>query len=252
MSHIATAWLSQIEPDRMTAGEFRVMFHLCDCHNPRNGCFPSQEFLREKTGLSNGGLNKILSGLEDKGLLRRNQRYDEDKKRRLSTLYMLGFEADLTPHSGDSKEADLTPLSASTYLHHSGDKPVKGTCNLFIGETGATFDDFWSSWPLAKIAKKNAEKAFAKLSPMERSEATSKAAAWAYDWRQRCPNANDIHPATYLNAKRWTDETTAQLNLNGGPREQFAYERKLSRADATTLAIAVAGRTRRAPDPDFL
>lgn len=92
MSHKATNWLATIAPSEMTHGEFRVLFHLCDCHNPSGGCFPKQTYLREHTGLSNGGLNKALSGLEGKGLLRREKARDPNTKRQLPTRYILGFE----------------------------------------------------------------------------------------------------------------------------------------------------------------
>lgn len=133
MSHKATNWFSEVPANLMTSGEFRVLFFLADCHNPSRGCFPEQEFLRGKTGLSNGGLNKCLSGLETKKLIRRKQRFNTKTKTRLSTLYILGCDEDLTieptPQSGDGSnstfDADPTPLSGQTQLHPSGDKPVK-------------------------------------------------------------------------------------------------------------------------------
>ncbi len=137
MSHAATNWLAKIPPQDMTPGEFRVMFHLCDCHNPSHGCFPGQEYLRDNTGLSNGGLNKALSSLEDKGFICRNRTRDEKTKRQKETRYILGFEMDdaqkPSPLSGDgavsTQGVDPSPLSASTRLHSSGviykDKPVK-------------------------------------------------------------------------------------------------------------------------------
>ena len=133
MSHKATNWFSEVPAKLMTSGEFRVLFFLADCHNPSRGCFPDQEFLRGKTGLSNSGLNKCLSGLETKKLIRRKQRFNTKTKTRLSTLYILGCDEDLTieptPQSGDGSnstfDADPTPLSGQTQLHPSGDKPVK-------------------------------------------------------------------------------------------------------------------------------
>jgi DNA-binding transcriptional MocR family regulator len=92
MSHKATNWLASLTPTEMTHGEFRVLFHLCDCHNPSQGCFPSQSYLRDHTGLSNGGLNKALGNLEDKGLIRREQRNNPKNRQRLPSLYILGFE----------------------------------------------------------------------------------------------------------------------------------------------------------------
>lgn len=92
MSHAATHWLATVPPEKMTHGEFRVLFHLCDCHNPSMGCFPKQTYLRDRTGLSNGGLNKALGELERKGLLRREQSRDERTNRQKPTHYILGFE----------------------------------------------------------------------------------------------------------------------------------------------------------------
>jgi hypothetical protein len=132
MSHKATNWFSEIHPELLTSGEFRVLFFLADCHNPSRGCFPEQEFLRGKTGLSNGGLNKCLNGLESKKLIRRKQRFNTRTKTRLSTLYVLGCDEDLTteptPQSGDGPNSTFgpkpTPLLGQSQLHPSGDKPV--------------------------------------------------------------------------------------------------------------------------------
>jgi len=156
MSHVATNWLASIAPDAMTPAEFRVMFHLCDCHNPSQGCFPSQKYLIERTGLSNGGLNKALLALENKGLIRRRRDRDERTKRQLVTHYILGFEfseeQEPSPLSGDgmkgehhdsrlhSVETEPTPLSSradstqfTSRLHsvesYNKDEPVKEPVN---------------------------------------------------------------------------------------------------------------------------
>lgn len=113
MSHQATHWLAEIAPDRLSASEFRVLFHLCDCHNPARGCFPTQAYLMERANLSNGGLNKVLRSLEDKGLIKRQRRYDEVQKKALATAYVLAFDnvdQDHTPQSGD--RSDQSPLQA--------------------------------------------------------------------------------------------------------------------------------------------
>lgn len=149
MSHKATNWLSDLSPENMSHAEFRVMFHLCDCHNPSQGCYPAQTYLRAATGLSNGGLNKALSNLEQKGLIQRHRQTEASTKRRQSTRYILGFEIKVTheptPLSGDGSkqehEGEPTPLSgegsistlsqkpspllAQSHLHPSGDKPVR-------------------------------------------------------------------------------------------------------------------------------
>ncbi len=152
MSHKATNWLASLTPTEMTHGEFRVLFHLCDCHNPSQGCFPSQTYLRDHTGLSNGGLNKALSNLEVKGLIKREQRNNPKTRQRLPSLYILGFEMKgpqgPTPLSGDGNlpennggqlhsggeganstfQGGPSPLLGGGHLHPSGvdiDEPVK-------------------------------------------------------------------------------------------------------------------------------
>lgn len=145
MSHKATFWLSLIDPKCISAGSFRVLFHLCNYHNderhPFEACFPSQETLKDKTGLSNAGLNKCLNGLEEACLLIRNRGTEPGNSTR-RTYYILGCDApeilELTPQSGDSANSTgveigdkLTPLldiANSTFgrgkLHLSGDYPV--------------------------------------------------------------------------------------------------------------------------------
>lgn len=115
MSHKATNWLSDIPADRLSASEFRVLFHLCDCHNPSQGCFPTQGYLIEKTGASNGTVNNALNGLEEKGLIKRHQSRDGVTKRQKPTHYILGFEMgatqEPTPKTGDGKGPKPSPKS---------------------------------------------------------------------------------------------------------------------------------------------
>ena len=137
MSHKATKWIADIAPETLTHGEFRILFHLCDCHNPSMGCFPSQKYLRDVTGMSNGGLNKALAALEEKRLIRRERKHDAVLKQRLATHYLLGFEIDRaqepTPLSGDGAistfDGEPSPLSQQSHLHRGGvtikEEPVK-------------------------------------------------------------------------------------------------------------------------------
>ena len=136
MSHAATHWLATVPPDHMTHGEFRVLFHLCDCHNASMGCFPKQTYLREHTGLSNGGLNKALAELERKGLLHRRRERDERTNRQKPTRYILGFEMEKpqepTPLSGagavstfDAVPSPLSEGSVSTGVESYIDEPVR-------------------------------------------------------------------------------------------------------------------------------
>lgn len=161
MSHKATQWLVDIDPKKLTHGAFRVLFHLCDCHNAAHGCFPSQRYLAEKSGLSHSGVNKVLAGLEAAGLITRHRSVDPATRRQRPTRYMLAFEVGFKPRGGDEPEGGPAdgdgpepcplsghgkaakpgplsghgavstfgqkpcPLSGKSRVHRGGHKPVK-------------------------------------------------------------------------------------------------------------------------------
>lgn len=132
MSHKASYWLATLPPDGITNGAFRVLFHLCDAHNdkrdPATACFPSQERLREVTGLSNSGLNKVLNDLERARLLRRRRTRAPDGKQG-PTYYILGCDetwTQPTPLSGvGAKGEQKQPEAAKTPVDKSVDKSVE-------------------------------------------------------------------------------------------------------------------------------
>lgn len=107
MSHKASSWLAGIPAGELSGSDFRVLFHLCDAHNAHrdaeSACFPSQERLREATGLSNGGLNNALNRLEDAGFIKRVRRTVPGAATQ-RTYYILGFDIpspqEQTPQNG--------------------------------------------------------------------------------------------------------------------------------------------------------
>jgi hypothetical protein len=146
VSHKANYWLASLDPLRVKSGAFRVLFHLCDHHrddrDPTVACFPSQETLRERTGLSNGALNNALAEMESDGLLvRRRSTVPGSRERR--TYYILGCDlgADtrLTPENGGSSNSsppepvgEQTPFSdvsnsilGPIKLQPAGEEPVR-------------------------------------------------------------------------------------------------------------------------------
>ncbi|AEM41424.1 helix-turn-helix domain-containing protein [Ketogulonicigenium vulgare] len=161
MSHKANYWLASLDPNRVKAGAFRVLFHLCDHHNdetdPALACYPSQARLMEKTGLSNGALNSALATMEEDGLIiRRKSTAPGSKERR--TYYILGCDfaprAEQTPFSGVSANsgpqepvAEQTPdLGASNSsfepikLRPTGEEPVRTGKNRSGAGARATRD----------------------------------------------------------------------------------------------------------------
>lgn len=119
---------------------------------------------------------------------------------------------------------------------------------------GPSFDEFWNVWPLGKIGKKAAAKAFTKLSQENRIAATERAIPWAAQWKREHPQANPIHPASYLNGERWTDEIQPTFTLiPGGPNGQTTSQdrRDAARSDAFRDLIHDAAAMRRTSGSDW-
>lgn len=68
-----------------------------------------------------------------------------------------------------------------------------------------SFSAFWLAWP-NKVSKKSAESAWRKLNEADRHAAFGTLQSWWDIWRRRHPDAAPIHPATYLNQRRWEDD----------------------------------------------
>ncbi|MAY85569.1 MAG: hypothetical protein CML02_02425 [Pseudooceanicola sp.] len=136
MSHKATNWLSSLPAEALGNSEFRVLFHLCDCHNPSRGCFPTQEYLKEATGVSNGTLNNALNGLEAKKLIARHRSFDNKTRRQRPTRYLLGFElpkeGEPSPEFGDGPGGDPTPETGDG----TGQKPSPKTGDGAVSNLG--------------------------------------------------------------------------------------------------------------------
>jgi hypothetical protein len=231
VSHKATAWLADLEPDRLKAGAFRILFHLCQHHNstrsPGTACFPSQETLMKKTGFSNGGLNNCINDIENLGLLSRKRSTVPGKQTR-RTYYILGCDADFEqvptiPGSANSNAkaapVEQTPLfeeANSTFekskLHPSGEEPVK---DPVIGKERTpivpkpTFDDFWKIVPKRK-ARAAANKAWFKAAKKTDPQKIIDAMMLYADSVAGKDEQYTAHPATWLNHERWDDDPPKQ------------------------------------------
>lgn len=72
-------------------------------------------------------------------------------------------------------------------------------------ENAATFDDFWTLYP-KRMAKRDAEKAWARISTADRMDALVALVKWRRVWLARGEMQYVPHPATWLNGARWEDE----------------------------------------------
>lgn len=185
MSHKATNWLADINPKDLTNAEFRILFVLCDCHNPSAGCFPKQSYIMAKTGRGSSSVNDALTGLEGKGFIRREQRTNPKTGKREATRYILGFEMEgaqepspnsgegkkgskpeqtgaPTPNSGDGSisgfSADPSPVFGQNHLRKTGvvykeepvKEPVKEPCAADAShhqDLNLVLDEIWAAYP---------------------------------------------------------------------------------------------------------
>ena len=68
------------------------------------------------------------------------------------------------------------------------------------------FTDFWGMYP-RRVAKKDARRAWEKISANQHTEIMIAIFEWARIWREENREDSHIpHPATWLNGERWEDE----------------------------------------------
>lgn len=85
-----------------------------------------------------------------------------------------------------------------------------GKVNKLSSSTDDGFSDFWKKYP-RKVGKSNAEKAWRKLKPelamvLSALETQIQSEQWQKDNGKFIP-----HPTTWLNGKRWEDETVEEI-----------------------------------------
>jgi len=165
-------------------------------------------FQREKARLFNPRLMREKARIEDTS----RKRSDAGKKGGRPANAPKTNKKDESPDKANGKHLELE-------LEPELEPEVKE-------RTSNGFDAFWSSWP-NKVSKAAAQKAWGKLKPSEREEAARLALSWFTAWRSRNRDASPIHPASYLNGKRWTDQILPPASTKhrtvprpGGPMER--------------------------------
>ena len=105
MSHAATNWA--LKQRGLRPVEKLALIHLADCHNGQTGdCFPSQQMLADQCEVSRATMNRVLSSLEEAGLISRRQRVNSETKRQESTLYVLHLDRSNSVSQNETQDAD--------------------------------------------------------------------------------------------------------------------------------------------------
>lgn len=195
MSHNATNWA--IRQRGLKPATKLVLWQLCDRHNPDQGCFPSQDKLADDCEMSRSALNEHLKALEEKGLIRREQRINEKTKRQQSTSYVFAFEPEFTCASSAAPEPHVVePCPETVHGSVSGIQgkpcPENDQSRVRIPDTNLVkepviepsgareragdgdFSKFWVEWPDLHRPdnREAAETVFRKLSADQQRQAS--------------------------------------------------------------------------------
>jgi len=190
-----------------------ALLQLADNANDAGVSWYSVPKMADRCGMSDRALQGHLKTLQSMGML-------EIKERKgTSSLYKLQeVEIVLTP----AESSGLPPQNLHPTPAESSDDPnnePNNEPNSFNNVCELAFETFWSAG-MRKVNKKGALKAFIALCKKYKSqnEPDEIAELMAQDVRARIA-ANQfgfekMHPATYINGERWTDERLQESNAS--------------------------------------
>lgn len=122
--------------------------------------------------------------------------------------------ADYVGLKGEFEASEIDVHEQHQFPHQSGNdaeipfqrEEGRGGGNIDLGKPkSCSFDAFWEIWP-NRVAKQAAKRAWSGLSEANRTAALEHLrGGWFERWRASKPQASPIHPATFLNGKRWED-----------------------------------------------
>lgn len=184
------------------------------------GCTASNRFFSDYFKVTRPRASEVISSLQKKGII---QTIETRNGKKITGRTILITDIDI-------KET-LTGVSKKSLTGGIKESPVGGIKDLpedKIKYKNTLFESFWEAYP-KKINKPNALKAFLKVNPDEAllaamlaAIATQKASEqWQRDDGRFIP-----YPATWLNGRRWEDETNTTTGgyVPNDPTESEADE----------------------------
>ncbi|MGF9694717.1 helix-turn-helix domain-containing protein [Rhizobium sp. 0TCS1.26] len=230
MSHKATMWAVTVRG--ISCAEARVLWHLSDCHNPVEGCFPSQEYLAEACEIDERSVRRHLLSLKAKGLV--NWAEQREGKYRKNNRYSLGFEAGFiaAPPEVEADNLSGSNIGSSTGQNEQFEpdkidvlnrtlesaKPViepvreperEGASATFDGsrkdreKVEKAFRRWWPSWATYPNGSEDAaRRAWFELSPEQRQACIDRTPAFIAAVRER-KGGSFTYPAVYLKERAW-------------------------------------------------
>lgn len=213
MSFDTVPWAWKVEG--ITPTQKLVLMGLASYADERNSCYPGQELLASRAGVSDRTVRRALDELEHIGLIRRERRKDA-RGFRTSDRYFLH----VTKNQPDKLSGSESYRTSTTELPDIDDRvtghpcpsnypeelPEEQSSSSAVAADGLfLWEDFWEAYP-RKVGKQSALKAWRKAAKTT-TPANLLAGAIRFAKDPNLPEKQFIpHPATWLNAGRWDDE----------------------------------------------
>lgn len=201
MSVAAVAWaFEQVLPPN----EKVVLLALADCENGQSlACMPGQEFLAEKSSMSVRTVQRMLTALEERGLIHRDRRVREGGQR-TSDSYVLALRNQ--PHDNLSgSQANTTTVSGGNLTTVSGTgEPEDRTGSPTPTPSDPLFQAVWNAWP-KKVAESTARNEWRKIPKMERETRAEQLILHAKAHAQHTPKEFWPRLSVYIRDTRWNE-----------------------------------------------
>lgn len=188
--------------DDLTGTRKFVLLCLANRADADDKCWPSQQLIADEVGITVRAVATHLAALEEMGLISRTTEH-HGQGRGSSTTYRMHLRVAFAPEEFAPEK--FAPEKSDS-LHRKPASCQETTLEpTEIYNRGCEgFTTFWRLYP-RKVGRANAEKAFGKLKPLERVEATERLALFLPGWEAR-DREFIPHAATWLNGRRWEDE----------------------------------------------
>lgn len=230
----------------------RVGAEMAEC--PRGSLFITlREFQTTTSWGSDTKIRNFLLRLENAGLIKRTVHGKRNARKTQITICNYGENAgEERIENAPETHRERTKNAVKEQGNNKQTSEAKAS-SAKVTDRDQGFPEFWKIWP-HKVSKQAAQKAWRKLSIENRRLAYAAIRdGWFERWRAGSPDANAIHPSSFLNGQRWHDEIPQPRlkAINGGQHGRTYPNSGSANTDTTLDAISFAARARPAPSGDL-
>lgn len=186
------------------------------------------QYIAGQLGTSVRKWNSLRKSLIERGKLTAENGIISNKRADKVKIKQRSYQDNQAENARGSRKNNDLKKPSPTYREEPNTEP-----KLELGKPNScSFDEFWGPWP-NKNAKEAARKAWAKLKAPDRDAAKRAVCdGWYQKWQAANPRLSPIHPASFLNGKRWTDEFQTPLKAINGDRHERPASKSATKQNA--------------------